>query len=232
MAKDNGTCTGIANLTEGILAPAGGLLLGHLPFVCGGLGAAWFDQCRILGHNGLSTRMSVPRTWAGYAVVNNGTQLFLVGGRSPSILKTSEFVAPGQPSVQGPDYPAGTRWDIKVTNLNATTLITSGGLATTTFSNYNVNYYFDVPSKNWTRAPNLRVARNHHNIGTMISNKHGRRTVVVVAGGISHQTGSSKKNVFTTSVEMLDPERNQFELGKISERGRCLLKLNTHVRSF
>ncbi len=171
----------------------------------------YYDKCQIIGQSQVSARMSVRRGFAGFAVINEGSQLFIVGGKSPTILKSSEFITPGQPSIPGPDYPGGNRWAIQMANLNSTTLVASGGVSGTEFSS-NDNYYFDVPSKTWSRAPNLSVSRNHHCLGTMISNKHSRRTVAVVAGGISHFDNSQTK-VFTYTVEILDPQNGQFEKG-------------------
>ncbi len=189
----------------------GGLIQGHLPFVCGGHGyAGYTKQCHILGQDEVSTQMIVRRAWAAFAVVNNDTQLFVVGGINIAILRSSEFLTPGQPSVLGPPYLGGNLYNIQMTTINSTTLLASGGRGAT-FTTSNVNYYFDIPSKTWTSAPTLIQARNEHNVGHMVSNKHGRRTVIVVAGGESGR--DSNGVIYASKAEILDPDTNQFEQG-------------------
>ena len=181
-------------------------LLGTTPVICGGYYENYFNDCIMYGTNYVIT-MNSNRSRHSSVALSHDTIWILGGmnknenGNSVDILDSTEFVTKDE-AVNGPILPEAVSRHCIVKSMELIYLI--GGNIPSTFSTNNV--WVANPSNGYAfvQGPSLMTGRYYHSCGTM---SIGSTSIIIAAAGVY---GSG----WLSSVEILDPQSNQWVEGK------------------
>ena len=179
---------------------AGGML-GTTPVICGGLalgGSVYLDECLLYGSNHV-IKINSKRGYHSSVALSNERIWMLGGWGNSGSLDSTEFVSKDE-AVNGPTLPEAV-WghcSIKLNNL----IYLVGGYTTTPTK----NVWVANPSNGYAfvQGPSMMTGRWYHSCGTM---SIGSKSIIIGAGGYEYPYHLS-------SVEILDPQSNQWVVGK------------------
>ena len=170
---------------------AGGML-GTIPVICGGYGYSSSDECLLYGTNHVITMNS--KRWSHSSVALSDERIWIMGGWGNG--GSTEFVSKDG-AVNGPTLPEAVSYHCSVKFNDLIYLV--GGYTTTTIK----NVWVANPSNGYAfvQGPSMMTGRYDHSCGTM---SIGSTSIIIAAGG----------HWLLSSVEILDPQSNQWVEGK------------------
>ena len=174
---------------------AGGML-GSTPVICGGSSSplSHFDECLLYGTNNVITMNSKRHGLSSVALSDD--RIWMLGGWDGSnYLHSTEFITTTE-AVNGPTLPEAVGYHCSVKFNDLIYLV--GGYTTTTTK----NVWVANPSNGYAfvQGPSMITGRYYHSCGTM---SIGSTSIIIAAGGF-----------IISSVEILDPQSNQWVEGK------------------
>ena len=179
---------------------AGGLL-GTTPVICGGLDdSTIINECLLYGTNNVITMNS--KRWSHSSVALSDERIWILGGWDENFnyLDSTEFITTNG-TVNGPTLPEAVYGHCSV-KFNDLIYLISGY----TSSGFTKNVWVANPSNGYAfvQGPSMITGRYYHSCGTM---SIGSKSIIIGAGG----DGNSGR---LSSVEILDPQSNQWVEGK------------------
>ena len=176
-------------------------MLGTTPVICGGYDGSWnyLDECLLYGTNHVITMTSKRGFHSSVALSDE--RIWMLGGHDGNgELDSTEFVT-RDGAVNGPTLPEAVEGHCSVKLNELIYLI--GGYSTGTTN----NVWVANPSNGYAfvEGPSMMAGRYDHSCGTM---SIGSTSIIIGAGG----RGSSHSAL--SSVEILDPQSNQWVEGK------------------
>ena len=184
-----------------------GGLLGTTPVICGGwpigVGSGSLNECLLYGTSQIITMNSKRHGHSSVAL--NDSMIWLLGGAIPfNYLHSTEFITTDG-AVNGPTLPEAISYHCAVKFKDNGFVYLIGGR--TPSSNPTKNVWVSNPSNGYdfVVGPSLILARKYHSCGTM---SIGSKSIIIAAGGFS-----SYPHYYQSSIEILDPESNQWVEG-------------------
>ena len=146
--------------------------------------------------------MTTSRQFASSIVINQ-TTLWVIGGSSPSLETSTEYIdiVLGS-STTGPELPCALLPHAHI-QLNDSVSMIIGGC----WTNHASTFYFNQQSQQWTPGPQLIEGRQGHSAGLYINQTNDEK-FIVVSGGLNDY-GSA-----VDSVEILNVAENIWNKGK------------------
>ena len=195
VVDSNFNCTFTEEFPIELAAATGGLMAGQTPFICGGEGKTYSNECYQLTQAGSWAKdqratLTTGRSHAGFGSVVLNNNLVLTGGYNGNVLTSIEMLSPNTTaqtlSVQ---LPIGTRSHCQVPWDSEEFLVTGGYIGS-----YRVESYFiNVKTNQRTNGPSLNTARSSHACGELEVNG---KTYIIVTGG--------SNSAYLRSTEVLD----------------------------
>ena len=178
---------------------AGGLL-GTTPVICGGSSSpSYLDECLLYGTNNVITMNSKRHAPSSVAVTND--RIWIMGGKVGGHKHdTTEFVTKDG-AVNGPKLPEAV-YDHCTVKFKELVYLIGGNTGV-----YTKNVWVANPSNGYSfiQGPSMMTGRYIHSCGTM---SIGSKSIIIAAGG------RTNNDVTLSSVEILDPDSNQWVEGE------------------
>ncbi len=177
-------------ISSGTYGAVGGLLYGDTPFICGG-DTGQGSNCYFLGNSEVQATLAADR-YKTAGLVMDEDNIWITGGGDSAVSKTSEYVAPHQESVKGPDLPVSLRQHCMV-QLDDDTVMFLGSVYDSERRSPKTLIY-SISNNSFTDGPDLTEPKSAMMCG-VIEDDQGNK-IVVIAGG-----AGDSKTYYTDEVE-------------------------------